>query len=326
MDREPVISVIVPVYNVERYLGRCVDSVLSQTYTSLEVILVDDGATDRSGEICDAYAAKDPRVRVIHKANGGLSSARNAGIDAASGEYLAFVDSDDWIEEDMYRHMLSRMQNYGAMLACAGRYDVDGATGEKTVGLCPGEEACISAEELVGRIFLWDGCDSSACDKLYHRSLFDIFRYPEGKVCEDVPTTYKIVLQAQRAVLCPVPFYNYFHRPGSISKTAEISEKTFHFSQHTAEIYPFIRDNHPAIEPQARYLRVRSLAHILLLLEQAAPEVRAQFREAYHAARKDLRRHTGFLLKSPYLGTKERITDLLLILGLYRLLRPIFHR
>lgn len=326
MNREPLLSVIIPVYNVEQYLSRCVDSILAQTYQKLEVILVDDGAQDASGHICDEYAAKDSRVRVIHKKNGGLSSARNAGIDAAKGEYLAFVDSDDWIEPDAYEHMLSLMENYDAKLVCAGRYDVNGATGEKTVGLCPAKEERITAEEMAGRIFLWDGCDSSACDKLYHRSLFAVFRYPEGKVCEDVPTTYRIVLQAEHVVMCNKPIYNYYHRPNSISTDTVISEKTFHFSQHTAEIYPYIRENHPNIEPQARYLRVRSLSHILLLLDQAGEDIREIFKVQYRDARNQLREHTSFILKSPYFGKKERITNLLLIVGLYRHLRPLFHK
>ena len=326
MNRENLISVIVPVYNVESYLPRCVDSILAQSHSELEVILVDDGATDSSGAVCDAYAAKDSRITVIHKSNGGLSSARNAGLDAATGEYIAFVDSDDWIEPEMYGHMLSLLQTYEAKLVCAGRSDVSEKTGEKTVGLCPKKEEVLTGEELVGRIFLWDGCDSSACDKLYHRSILEGFRYPEGKVCEDVPVTYKIVLKAGKAVLCDRPFYNYYHRSGSISKGQTISEKTFHFSGHTQEIYPFIRENHPAIEPQAAYLRVRSLSHILLLLDQAEPETRQKFRKEQAHARKELRKFFGFILRSPYFGRKEQITDLLLILNLYRLLRPIFHR
>lgn len=320
------LSVIVPVYNVEQYLSRCVDSILGQSFSDLEVILVNDGSRDGSGGICDSYARRDPRVRVIHKENGGLSSARNVGIDAAEGEYLAFVDSDDWIEQDCYETMLALTEKYGADLVCAGRYDVDGGTGEKKVGLCPQKEECVSPEELVGRIFLWDGCDSSACDKLYHRTLLETFRYPEGKVCEDVPTTYRIVLKARKAVLCDRPFYNYYHRPDSITTDTVISEKTFHFSRHTAQIYPDIRDNYPQLQSQAAYLRVRSLSHILLLLEQAGEDVREKFREEYREARRDLRGFAGFILTSPYFGGKERVTDLLLILGIYRQLRPIFHR
>ncbi len=325
MNRKPLISVIVPVYNVEEYLPRCVDSILAQSYDHLEVILVDDGAKDGSGAICDGYAAKDPRVRVIHQENGGLSSARNAGIQEARGDYLAFVDSDDWIEPDAYAHMLDRMERYGAKLVCGGRYDVDSATGERTLGLCPRKEEVISAEEMVGRIFLWDGCDSSACDKLYHRSLLETFRYPHGKVCEDVPVTYRIVLYAERVVLCPVPVYNYYHRPQSIS-TSAVSEKTFHFAQHTAEILPYIRQHHPGIAPQAEFLRVRSLTHPLLLLAQAPAQIRKTYQSQYRSLKKELWRHLPFVLKNPWFGAKERITDLLLMLGLYRLLRPVFHR
>lgn len=326
MNREMKISVIVPVYNVESYLARCVDSILTQTYENLEVILVDDGSKDNSGVICDGYAAKDPRVKVIHKENGGLSSARNCGLEAATGEYIAFVDSDDWIEPDAYGHLMNLMEKYNVKLVCGGRYDVSGKTGEKTIGLCPKREEVITAEALVGRIFLWDGCDSSACDKLYHHSLLKTFRFPEGKVCEDVPVTYKIVLQAEKVALSDRPFYNYYHRPGSISMASAITEKTFHFSQHTEEIYPYIRDHYPAVEAQARYLRVRSLSHILLLLEQSEAEVRQKFSEEYRHARKELKKHTAFFLKSPYFGKKEKVTNLLLNLGLYRLLRPIFHR
>ncbi len=321
-----LISVIVPVYNVEDYLVKCVDSILNQTHRALEVILVNDGSSDASGSICDAFAEKDSRVRVIHKENGGLSSARNAGIEAASGEYISFIDSDDWIEPDAYAHLLSLMERYQVKLVCGGNYDVDGGTGNRTLGLTPKKEEGISAEEMVGRMFLWQGCDSSVCDKLFHRQLLENFRFPEGKVSEDVAITYKIVLAAQRVAMSDRPFYNYYHRTGSISRAVSITDKSFHFSQHTEEIYSYIREHHPAIEPQARYLRVRSLSHILLNLEQAEADVRKQFAVQYRHARKELKKHTGFILKTSYLGKKEKVTDLLLNLGLYRHLRPIFHR
>ena len=121
MSTNPLISVIVPVYNVEKYLGKCVDSILAQTYENLEIILVEDGTKDNSGAICDAYAAKDSRIRVIHKENGGLSSARNAGMDIARGEYFGFVDSDDWIEPKMYETLLNLAEKYHADLVCGSR-------------------------------------------------------------------------------------------------------------------------------------------------------------------------------------------------------------
>lgn len=326
MEQNPLISVIVPVYNVEAWLPRCVDSILSQTYEKLEILLVDDGSTDDSGLICEEYAKKDTRIRVIHKENGGLSSARNAGLDAASGEYIGFVDSDDWIEPEMYAEMLALMEQNHAQLVCAGRYDVDGGTGEKTVGLCPKRQEQVSGEELAGRIFLWDHCDSSACDKLYRRELFDGIRYPEGKTCEDIPVTYRLALKAQRAVLCNKPFYNYYHRSGSISKGAGITEKTFHYSQHTAVILEDIRRNHPNIAAQAEFLRVHSLYHILLRLDHASPEIRRTYRQQYREARQELQKHWKFILTCPWLTKQQRVTDILLIANLYHILRPLFHR
>ena len=321
----PEISVIVPVYNVEQYLARCVDSILAQSYENLEVILVNDGSRDGSGAICDAYAAKDSRIRVIHKENGGLSSARNAGLDVAEGEYIAFVDSDDWIEVQSYEWMMEQMLRHDVNLVCAGRYDVDGETGEKTVGLCPRKEEVISGEEMVGRIFTWDNCDSSACDKLYHRSLFDTYRFPLGVVCEDVPLTYRLVLEAGRVALCDRPVYNYYQRAGSISRDS-VSDKTFHYCRHTAYIYPYIRDNYPAIREQAEFLRVRSLYHLCLTLEQAEPEIRSRYAKERSLHRRQLQKHWFYVLKTRRLGRQERITDLLLMLGLYRVLRPLFHR
>ena len=196
-----MISVIIPVYNVSSFLPRCLDSVLRQEHI-LEIILVDDGSTDDSGSLCDRYAAKDSRITVIHKQNGGLSSARNAGLDVARGKYVAFVDSDDFLEEDCYRLLLSAAQTHNAPLVCAGRFDLDGGTGEKQVGLCPEKDEVIDGKELAKRIFTWDHVDSAAWDKLYERRLFEGIRYPEGMICEDVPVTYRLALRAGRARVC----------------------------------------------------------------------------------------------------------------------------
>lgn len=325
MRQDILVSVIVPVYNVEEHLARCVDSILNQTHRNLEVILVDDGAKDSSGRICDDYAARDSRIKVIHKENGGLSSARNAGIDIAKGDYLQFVDSDDWIEPDAVEAMLNQAVTQGVDLVIGGRWDVKAATGEKKKGLCPPRQEIISGEETVSRIFRWDNCDSAAPDKLFHRRLFRQIRFPYGKVCEDVPIMYKIVLDAGRVAMLDKPIYNYYHRPGSISFSS-VSEKNFHFSQHTSQILPDIRENHPRLEPEARYLRVRSLVYAVQSVDLASPEDREKFRELCSAERRELRKHVGFLLTSPLFARKERVTHLLLAFNLYRTLRKIFTR
>ena len=326
MSQNPLLSVIVPVYNVEKYLAKCVESILDQTYTHLEIILVNDGSKDSSGSICDTLAQKDSRVQVIHQENGGLSSARNRGIEAATGEYITFVDSDDWIEADAYEHLMDLMHRNQVQLVCGGNYNVDEQTGERTLGVCPRKEEVITTEEMVGRMFLWQDCDSSVCDKIFHKDLLKDFRFPVGKVCEDVSITYRILLSTDRVSFSDQPFYNYLQRSGSISRAGEINEKSFHFTQHTEVIYDYICKYNPAIKNQARYLRVRSLSHILLNLEQADAAVREKFAEQYHHARKELKKHTAFFLTSPYFGKQEKVTNLLVNLGLYRTLRPIFHR
>ncbi len=319
----PLISVIVPVYKVEDYLSRCVDSILAQTYRNLQVVLVDDGSPDNCGSICDSYAAADSRILVIHKENGGLSSARNVGLERAEGQYVAFVDSDDWIEPDMYETMLALAMEQQVPLVCAGRYDVDSETGTRTVGLCPPVEEVISGEELVRRIFTWDNVDSAAWDKLYRRDLFSDVRYPLGLIVEDVPVTYRIALKAGRVAMCARPFLNYFHRPGSIT-TSALSEKTFHFSQHTKKIYLEIRETYPQLSEAARYLRVKSLTYSITRLELAGEEDRKKFRDIYRHCRRELVGHLGFITKSPLFPRRETVTDWMLAWGLYRPFRRIY--
>ena len=308
-----MISVIIPVYNVSNYLSRCINSVRTQAHVK-EILLIDDGSTDDSGILCDAYAAMEPLVKVLHKENGGLSSARNAGLDLAQGEYVAFVDSDDFLEPGAYEKLLSCAQRHEADLVCAGRSDLIGGIGDKTLGLCPEKEETITGPEFAARMFTWQGVDSAAWDKLYKRSLFHGLRYPEGKICEDVPVTYRAALKANKVALLPEPVYVYYHRPGSIT-TAPVSQKSFHFAAHTQAICQDIKARCPEILPQARYLRVWSLAHPMMLCQESG-QVHA-FRQEYRACKRALTRELPFFLTSPLLSGKEKLHDLLLVLGLF---------
>ena len=324
MLESPLISVIVPVYKVEEYLARCVDSILGQTYRNLEILLVDDGSPDRCGEICEEYAARDTRIRVIHKENGGLSSARNAAIDVAQGEYLGFVDSDDWIEPETYEALLEMALQENVKLVCGGRYDVSSKTGEKKVGLCPPKREVISGEELCGRIFTWDNVDSAAWDKLYHRSLFRELRYPLGMICEDMPTTYRIALDAGRVRMLIRPLYNYFHRPGSITMT-NFSAKNFHACQHSRAVLEDIRQNHPGLVKQAEYFHVYSVGAVLQRLDLAGGDVKKQYATQYRELQRELRGFVSFLLTSSFPRTQQRLTWLLICANIYGPLRRLYH-
>lgn len=325
MQKEPLISIIVPVYKVEQYLSKCVGSILAQTYRNLEIFLVDDGSPDNCGALCEELAQKDNRIRVIHKKNGGLSSARNAALEVARGEYFGFVDSDDWIEPDMYETLLGGIQKFDAQMACGGRYDVDGNTGEKTIGLCPQKEECISGMEMLGRVFLWEHCDSAAWDKLYHRSLFENIRYPQGYNSEDIAIFYKLMEKVDKVAMCDKPLYNYVHRPNSIT-TAKLSDKTFHFLHHTDTIYPYIQKNYPELADRARFFHISALVYSVLMIDLASDEDREKYVQVSIQRRRELRSHLPFLLRSDHFKKKDQLTDVLLAWNLYRPLRKVYHK
>ena len=211
------INVIVPVYKVEPYLHRCVDSILGQSYENFELILVDDGSPDSCGAICDAYAEKDSRILVIHQKNGGLSAARNAGIDWAfansDSQWLAFIDSDDWVHRDYLKILLSSVHAYHTKMAVCdmtrtGEYMDDSE-------LCEIKSCCLDAEKAYTDYY---GMCLAAWRKLYHRDLFENLRFPVGKLHEDCYITHLPLFAAGKVAVCDVPLYYYYTNPGSITR------------------------------------------------------------------------------------------------------------
>lgn len=219
---EPLISVIVPIYKVENYLPKCIESILNQTYGNLEIILVDDGSPDKCGEICDDYALRDKRIIVIHKENGGLSSARNAGIDIAKGEYFGFVDSDDYIEPFMYEKLLSAiLENKCKLSVCNVNYVFDG--GKVIPKNTSEQDKVLGFKEAITEMNTYRIFDMGAWSKLYHRELFEAVRFPEGKLSEDFFVMYKIFDMAQTVAYVSTPCYNYLQRQSSITKNKKIN-------------------------------------------------------------------------------------------------------
>lgn len=231
MDNLELISVIIPVYNVEQYLVRCMNSVLNQTYKNLEIILVDDGSTDNSGIMCDEYAEKDSRVKVIHKSNGGLSSARNAGLDIAKGEYIGFVDSDDWISADMYS-MLYELINRGnydiSICGIARTYDSQSnAFYEKSFIEKITEYSSIAFQKKILKVNTQDS-NHYAVNKLYSKKVFKNARYPNGLIDEDVEGTFLAVLDSEYIIETNKVGYFYWVNPQSIT-TSRFSKKQFDY-------------------------------------------------------------------------------------------------
>jgi glycosyltransferase involved in cell wall biosynthesis len=213
----PLISVIIPVYNVEKYLARCVDSIIKQTYSKLDVILVDDGSTDRSGNICEEYKEKDSRIRVIHKANGGLSDARNVGIDIAEGQYITFIDSDDYIAADYVEYLFELLTKYKADISICSKLSFnDGETIEQNKYKTEIRE--YTGFSAMEDLFYQKNIENSAWGKLYKTFLFKDIYYPVGKLYEDLGTTYKVLFKAQKVVWSSEKKYFYRQRVGSIMK------------------------------------------------------------------------------------------------------------
>lgn len=209
------ISVIVPIYKVEAYLDKCVQSIVDQTYTDLEIILVDDGSPDRCGDMCEAWAKKDSRIKVIHKENGGLSDARNAGLMIASGSLVSFIDSDDWIKPEFLQTLYDAMQCQNAQIAECAIHLVDEA-GNILHSRGPAQTQLIGKMEALRRLILEDGVYQTVWNKLYRRDVIEGVLFEKGKYNEDDFWTYQIFDRIERLALVERPLYNYLQRGGSI--------------------------------------------------------------------------------------------------------------
>lgn len=248
-----LISIVVPVFNVEKYLNECLDSIVYQTYNNLEIILVDDGSTDNSGEICDSYGIRDKRIKVIHKQNGGLSDARNVGIKIAKGKYITFVDSDDEIAKDMIEYLYIMLKRSNADIAVCQRslIDEDGkAILTQTEKKCKdiiiqGYEECMKAYLKTSDI------DTVAWGKLYKTSLFEDVSYPKGRYHEDVFTTYKLVAKSKTIAIGYEKKYLYRIRQGSITQIA-FSKKHMDAITGKEKQAEFIKKKFPSLYPLAQ--------------------------------------------------------------------------
>ncbi len=246
-----LISVIIPVYKVEEYLDKCMMSIVSQTYPQLEIILVDDGSPDNCGAMCDEWARKDSRVRVVHKKNGGLSDARNAGMDVANGEYIAFVDSDDWIHpcfiESMYR---AAKEHDAQMVACGVRFVYSEADEEQAKEIAP--SARFTAEEALGTLIYGKGFRAVAWNKLYHHSLVEEERFPVGKYHEDEYFTYKVIGKATVLAFVETEMYYYLQRSSGIM--GSVSLKHLEALDAGAERLAYFKEHYPRLYDKDRFV------------------------------------------------------------------------
>ena len=261
----PLISVVLPIYKIEQYLDRCMKAVLGQTYENLEILMVDDGSPDNCPALCDAYAQKDPRVKALHKENGGLSDARNYGIAHATGEYIACIDPDDYVDSDYIEYLYSLIEKYGTRMSiCQHMTEFDNGS-VKDYG-SEGDE-CMSIEKCLGRLLYHDVIDTSAWAKLYHKSLFDTVAYPKGKIFEDIGTTYALIMQCSEGIAVGYASkYHYMYHMNSIVNSVftprklDLLEMTDKMGHAVVKAYPSLKQ---AVLRRRVYARFSTLNQML---------------------------------------------------------------
>lgn len=270
----PKISVIVPVYKVEAYLSRCVESILSQTFPDFELILVDDGSPDRCGIMCDEYAAKDSRIHVVHRENGGLSAARNSGIEwmlkNSDSEYLTFVDSDDWVHPQYLERLNDAVAHHSVKAAVAKhRYSEQFDTGAMVLTDTAPANLQMDAQTLLTD-HTW--FFNYAWSKLYHRSLFETLRYPEGKNFEDTFTTYLALFGAGDVVLVEAELYFYFHNAEGISHAPWNEKELVIFEGMQAQLDFYRENGYSRAYEKEEWLYVNHYAYQLVRIRENRAE------------------------------------------------------
>ena len=244
---EKLVSVIIPAYNIEDYIGRCLDSIISQTYKNLEIIVVDDGSRDYTGEILDNYAKKDRRIKVIHKENGGLSDARNKGIEIATGEYIGFVDSDDYIASDMFETLFNLAKNHHSNLAMVSFDEVNENDHIINPKQYTNQIQTLDCVHSIKELLIDDKIQNYVWNKLYHRDLFETIRFPEGKSFEDISIMIEVFEKANGIVYFDSPKYHYLKRSTSIVNAHSHKTVEDHVEVLTKR-YQYLEGKYPEIE------------------------------------------------------------------------------
>lgn len=303
----PMISVIVPVYNTKEYLPRCIASLQAQTYSPLEILLVDDGSTDGSGEICDEYAQTDDRIRVLHKENGGSSTARNLGLDNAKGEYIGFVDSDDYVEADMYSYLYESICEHEVLLAQVGREEID-EQGQRLPDICipPKKPEKISTKDFLTELLMHRG-DCSFCTKLFHRSLLWDKRFPVGRLNEDFRLLLELLPNADNILSLPEYKYHVFYRMNSNSRKSD-KEQFSRVFEDNVDNADWVEDHIAAKEGELARVAFRFgiFQRLDYMLHVPISRMNKE-NEFYNRVKEYLRTNWGKAMKNPYLTGKNKL-------------------
>lgn len=315
----PEISIIVPVYKVEGYLKKCIESICNQTIKNIEIILVDDGSPDQCGEICDYYSKRDSRIKVIHKENGGLSDARNAGLEIAIGKYIGFVDSDDFVSSDMFELLFDLCEKNNTLIAgCDLAYVYDGTD---RVDYCSNAQKYImtSSEFFELMLDVQKNVRTGVWNKLYKRELFNNVRFPKGKFFEDVGTMYKLIFQADMISYVSIPGYHYLkQREGAITN-GKYSKKEYDRLEMSENMVQYIRKYQPQLQNAAIAFRAVN-CHLTIINTMITSKIKDE--KMIRIIKTDLRNHYFQIIRSHI--SKIKKMQLLLLLINYDLYKYLY--
>ena len=300
---EELISVIVPVYNVEIFFDKCMTSIVNQTYKNLEIILVDDGSTDKSGKKCDEWKEKDERIKVIHKENGGASSARNVGLEDVTGNWISFIDSDDYIEKTFLENLYNSAKENNADIAAGGFKRIT-LYKEK---IKYSEENFISdKKDMMRRFLLNDGLSFALCDKIYKKKLFDTIRFPEGKMDEDIGTLYRVFDNADKLVHINKSEYYYIQRNGSVEHSG-FSIKNLAGVEFTEAIVKLMEKKYPDLVELAENLYIYALNNCTILC------YRGGLKKEHKELKEKLKKYIPKILKNSKIKLGRKIKSILIV-------------
>lgn len=312
MTKQPLISIIIPIYNIMDCLEKCVDSCLNQTYQNIEILMVDDGSTDGTSELCDKIGKKDPRIRVFHKENGGSSSARNLGIENAKGEYLGFVDSDDFISSTMYEDLMNAILEHNVPIAQVSRDEIDDK-GNKLPDVCtPPEKAFLcTSDEFMKELLMHRG-DCSFCTKLIKKELFADKRFPVGKLNEDFYLLLQMLKKVKGIYILPEQHYHVFYRIGSNTRKKDKNDfsRVFMDIVDNADVAQEIVDKYyPDLKEVC--IRFGLFQRLDYMLHIPVSQMTAD-NQFYAQVKKYLRSHLKDTVSNPHLTKKNKIYLVLL--------------
>ena len=312
MEKEDLISIVIPVYKVEKYLEKCIESIINLTYKNLEIIIVDDGSPDNCPQMCDEFAKSDKRIKVIHKENGGLSDARNAGIDIATGKYITFVDSDDYITNDYVEYMYNLIKRYNTKIATCETKVVHIESDEENQEQFIENIEILTARDLFYKILFAQKSDVSAYSKLYETALFRDIRYPKGVVYEDTATTYKLIEKCDKIATGNKKCYFYFSRPNSISKMSGFNKNEIDYIKNTDEMLNYLQNKYPDLEQAINRFDLYANFRILRLLLFTTPRDKKKEQEVF----KKIKSKRMEVLKYKDTPKRDKIAIILSFFGL----------